>query len=95
MSKIIQFAFRYLTAREVLLRTFAIFILLPITAANAQNVPIVSGGLSFLSSTNRGSTDFQPVITPVVVAPLGKHLLVESRFDFRELLSAEQQNRPV
>jgi hypothetical protein len=59
--------------------------------AGAQDTPLVSGGLDFLSSTNKGATDFQPVITPVVVAPLGSHLLAESRFDFRGVF--QQTNR--
>ena len=52
----------------------------------AQYVPIVSGGLGFIGSTNKGVTDFQPVVAPVVVAPLGSHLLAEGRFDFRGLI---------
>lgn len=53
---------------------------------SAQYVPIVSGGLVFTGSTNKGSTNFQPVVTPVVVAPLGEHFLAEGRFDFRGLI---------
>lgn len=51
--------------------------------ASAQNVPIISGALGFLDSKNTGINFFQPVAAPVVVAPLGKHLLAESRFDLR------------
>jgi hypothetical protein len=56
----------------------------------AQDVPIISGAVGFLDSTNTGAVTFQPVLAPVVVIPLGKRLLVESRFDFRE--SYTQQN---
>jgi hypothetical protein len=52
----------------------------------AQYVPVVSGGLDFIGGTNKGVTGFQPVVTPVVVAPLGKYLLAEGRFDFRGLI---------
>ncbi len=88
----LQSALRYRTASEVCLWLLAIVITLSTAQkASAQYVPTVSGGLAFLSSTNKGSTDFQPVITPVLVAPLGKHLLAESRFDFRGFFI--QQNR--
>ncbi len=56
-------------------------------AQSAQNVPIVSGALGFLDSTNTGVNFFQPVAAPVVVAPLGKHFLAESRFDLRGFYS--------
>lgn len=47
--------------------------------ARAQNVPLISGGTGFITSTNGGSTTYLPVIAPTLVAPLGNHLLVESR----------------
>lgn len=55
----------------------------------AQNVPIISGGIGFLNSTNAGANFFQPVLAPVVAIPLGSHLLVESRFDFREFVGRQ------
>src|ERR1700722_15438598 len=67
-----------------------LLLILPTQFTLAQNVPIISGGLGFLDSTNTGANFFQPVVDPVVVAPLGSHLLAESRFDFREFFS--QQN---
>jgi hypothetical protein len=47
--------------------------------SRAQNTPLISGGVGFFTSTNAGSTTYLPVLTPVLVAPLGQHLLVESR----------------
>lgn len=47
--------------------------------ADAQNTPLISGGVGFLTSTNGGVTNYQPVISPVAAVPLGEHLLVESR----------------
>jgi hypothetical protein len=47
--------------------------------AAAQNVPLISGGVGFVTSTNGGSTTYIPVISPLLAAPLGKHVLVESR----------------
>ena len=51
---------------------------------SAQNVPVISGGVGILNSKNAGVNFFQPVLAPVVVAPLGKLFLFESRFDLRE-----------
>ena len=48
-------------------------------AAQAQNTPLISGGVGFFTSTNAGNTTYLPALTPVLVAPLGQHLLVESR----------------
>lgn len=45
----------------------------------AQNTPLISGGGGFVTSTNGGNTTYIPVISPVLAAPLGNHLLVESR----------------
>lgn len=45
----------------------------------AQNVPLISGGVGFLTSTSGGKTNFQPQIQPLVVAPIGNSLFIESR----------------
>lgn len=47
--------------------------------ACAQNVPLISGGGGFITSTKGGNTTYLPVIAPLVAAPLGRHVLVESR----------------
>jgi hypothetical protein len=47
--------------------------------ASAQNIPLISGGAGFITSTKGGSTTYLPVIAPLLAAPLGNHLLVESR----------------
>ena len=44
-----------------------------------QNVPLISGGVGFVTSTNGGNTTYIPVISPVLAAPIGSHVLVESR----------------
>jgi hypothetical protein len=49
------------------------------TVASAQNVPLISGGGGFITSTKGGNTTYIPVISPGFVAPLGNWLLVESR----------------
>ena len=45
----------------------------------AQNTPLISGGVGFITSTNGGNTTYIPVISPLLAAPLGNHILVESR----------------
>jgi hypothetical protein len=45
----------------------------------AQNIPLISGGISFFTHTNGGKTNYDPYIKPVIAAPVGSHLLVESR----------------
>src|SRR5277367_3340724 len=49
----------------------------------AQEVPVISGGVGFLDTTNAGVNFFQPVVAPVIVASFRKFLF-ESRFDLRE-----------
>jgi hypothetical protein len=48
-------------------------------AAKAQEVPLISGGAGFVTITNGGNTTYIPVISPLLAAPLGSHVLVESR----------------
>ena len=45
----------------------------------AQDIPLLSGGVGFFTSTNGGSTTYQPHIEPLIAAPIGNHLLIESR----------------
>ena len=45
----------------------------------AQDIPLISGGVAFFTNTDGGKTNYQPYVEPVIAAPLGSHLLVESR----------------
>jgi hypothetical protein len=45
----------------------------------AQNTPILSGGVGFITSTNAGNTTYTPIIEPLLAAPIGQHFLIESR----------------
>jgi len=45
----------------------------------AQDTPLLSGGVGFLTSTNGGNTTYTPIIEPLIAAPIGKHVLIESR----------------
>lgn len=50
----------------------------------AQDTPILSGGAGFFTTTNGGDTTYAPIIEPLLAAPIGKHLLVESRATLTE-----------
>lgn len=50
------------------------------TGLRAQSdVPILSGALAFVGNSTGGAVSYQPILAPVLVAPLGDHWLVESR----------------
>lgn len=75
--------------RSKIRKILSLLLLLPLPVLMAQNTPIISGGIGFLNSTNAGANSFQMVLAPVVVIPLGNHLLAESRFDFREFYNRQ------
>jgi hypothetical protein len=60
--------------------------------ATAQNTPLISGGVGFLTTTNGGVTSVAPVISPVAAVPLGEHLLVESRAYLEEFIAPKNGN---
>jgi hypothetical protein len=55
----------------------------------AQDTPLLSGGLGFFTNTNGGSTSYQTIAVPVLEAPIGQHLLVESRANVLETFSPQ------
>ncbi len=59
-----------------LLAAGAMFCLAP---CMAQDVPLISGGVGFFTSTNGGNTTYYPAISPVLAAPIRQHFLIESR----------------
>ena len=77
-----------------ILWTFSVLLLLPFSGlkAEAQNTPLISGGVGFLTTTNGGVTTLQPVISPVAAVPLGEHLLVESRAYISDFIAPENGN---
>jgi hypothetical protein len=60
--------------------------------ADAQNAPLISGGVGFLTTTDNGVTSVQPVIAPVAAVPLGEHLLVESRAFIEDFIAPKNGN---
>lgn len=55
-----------------------------------QTTPLISGGLGFFSSTNGGSTTYLPLVEPLIAAPLGSRVLVESRAALFEEFTPKQ-----
>jgi hypothetical protein len=55
--------------------------------ATAQDTPLLSGGVGFLTGTNAGNTAYTPIIEPVLAAPIGPHFLIESRAALLESFS--------
>jgi hypothetical protein len=74
-----------LRRRNMALCTMSIALLGP--TLMAQDTPLISGGAGFFTSTNAGSTSYQPIAAPVLEAPVGQHLLIESRANLVETFS--------
>lgn len=53
--------------------------LLGIAGAAAQDTPLISGSVGFVTNTTAGDTTYIPLIQPVAAVPLGDHFMVESR----------------
>ncbi len=62
--------------------------------AHAQDAPLISGGIGFLSTTTAGETFVQPVIAPVADVPLGAKFLFEARGDLRGFIAPQNGNGP-
>jgi hypothetical protein len=73
-------------------RFFLTAILLAATGsriAAQADVPVISGAVGLLSTTNGGTNYLEPIVVPVLSAPLGDHILVEAR---GEVLGFYSQN---
>lgn len=62
------------------------------TARAQSTVPILSGGVGFISATSQGNTAMQPIIAPVLAAPIGDRWLIESRADLRGFIAPQNGN---
>jgi hypothetical protein len=60
---------------------------------SAQNTPLISGGVGFFTSTNAGNASYLPITEPLLAAPLGQHILVESRAALLESFAPNGSNR--
>jgi hypothetical protein len=77
------------TLRRICTALLAVVTLQSGASLHAQNTPFISGGVGFLTGTNGGNTTYAPNIAPVLAAPIGPHLLLESRVDAAELFTPQ------
>ncbi|WP_263354530.1 hypothetical protein [Acidicapsa acidisoli] len=82
------------TARSILCLGIAVAVLATARFGFAQDTPLLSGGVGFFSNTNGGNTTYMPIIEPLVAAPLGNHLMVESRAAILESFSPQFGSDP-
>jgi hypothetical protein len=73
--------------RRIGVLLFSVNLLAHSPALVAQNTPLLSGGVGFFTNTDAGNTSYQTVAVPVLEAPVGPHLLVESRGNILESFS--------
>jgi len=66
-------------AKPLRLAAAALVLCAAASSGHAQETPLISGGGGFLTTTNGGNTTYLPIIEPLIAAPIGPHLLVESR----------------
>jgi hypothetical protein len=51
-------------------------------ATEAGYTPLISGGMGYVHNVDGGITSLEPQINPVLLVPIGPHVLLESRVDF-------------
>ena len=51
-------------------------------STHAGYVPVLSGGIGYVYNVNGGTSTLLPAIDPVLLIPLGSHVLLESRAEF-------------
>ena len=94
MSRPISSLFFSKMAWAARIATFALLLLCAIRYGIAQNTPLLSGGVGFFTSTNGGSTTYQPIIEPLIAAPIGNRFLIESRATLLESFSPNDNGQP-
>lgn len=56
---------------------------------HAGHIPIIAGGIGYVYNVNGGVPTLMPQVSPVLVAPFGRHVLLESRTDFTGVFNRE------
>jgi len=82
-----------ISARAVRYLGLVLAVLASASWGAAQDTPLLSGGVGFVTDTNAGKTSYFPTIQPLIAAPLGHHLLIESRAELVESFSPESGNQ--
>jgi hypothetical protein len=60
---------------------------------SAGHIPLIAGGAGYVHNVSGGVTTLEPQIDPVLLIPLGSHLLIESRTDFTGFFQRESTDR--
>lgn len=71
-------------------KTLAIIALVAASGLSAlaqSDVPVISGGVGFVGTSQGGVNFFEPITSPVIAVPLGDHFLVEGRATFLGFIS--------
>lgn len=72
-----------------------VFLALCSSSVLAQSeVPVISGSFGFLYSKDDGQTALQPILTPVVLVPLGSHFLVEASAELQGYVAPSSLHGP-
>jgi hypothetical protein len=72
--------YRSQTMRSLLSYGMMLTILLSVSRyARSQDTPMITGGVGFFSSTNKGPTSFDPTFMPLVAVPVTQNFLLEGR----------------
>ena len=72
----------------------AVLLLCGARNGRAQDTPLISGGGGFTANTNAGKTTYTPIIEPLLAAPIGQHLLIESRAAVLESFAPNGGGKP-
>ncbi len=75
---ILRFPFSKM-ARSATRAALVLAMLCAVRYGTAQDTPLLSGGVGFLSNTNGGNTTYSPIIEPLIAIPIGDRFLIESR----------------
>lgn len=81
-------------SRIIGLMTLALILPCMSGQSRAQETPLLSGGVGFFSNTTGGNTDYLPIIEPLLAAPVGKHILIESRALLYESYTPKGNGQP-
>jgi hypothetical protein len=92
-SQILSFSLSKM-ARSARLATFGMAMFCAARYGIAQDTPLISGGVAFLHSTDGGNTSYLPIIEPLLAAPIGSHLLIESRATLLENFAPKGGGQP-
>jgi hypothetical protein len=81
-------------ARPIYLAIAFITVLFATRNGTAQDTPLISGGVGFFTQTTGGNTSYQPIIEPLLAAPIGHRVLIESRALLLESFNPKGNGQP-